>query len=683
MHILQSTLRLASLMLLTIFLLPVLSTAQEEAEFGVYPMSGPEGILLVIQGQPLHPTVASQNSGWVGYHIYRKADSDTSYIRITSQPVSRVGSLEELEAFAGGPIDGLERLVGLTTKQELWQRLAANDSSAMILGIFSRSFYEAMGLLRWDRLVEKGKAYSYRATRVDKNGKESEASEPVSATYGTPPFSLLGPLDPQIANTKKGVELTWQRNPDDSGGMSYSVYRTPDLEGSFIRLNRYSLILTPDSATGEPRGTFVDTTASQGHGYYYAVVSTDYAGNESTRDKVLSIHVADLLPPPIPQNVFADPDELGITIRWDKVDDPATAGYYIYRSLDPDSNYIKITESLLPYDTGWYMDRTATVTDRVFYRVSAVDQSGNESAPSARALSLYENYVVPLPPQEVRAMQSDSGVVISWIRNEEPDLQGYYLFRADNYGGELTQISPLIPPDTLNYRDSSDYLSPRGEYWYLVQAINFTGITSQYSVPVAVSPSKEESPEQVLAFWGYYEPGAGRLFWRAPDDNMVAGYNLYRTTTGDTTQWILLNAKPLDRTVGEYRDTLVSPNQFYRYRICSVDPKGLEGDMSHIVSFVTFESVAPPPGGLRVVSTDGTPKLIWNQSQLKEIVGYRIYRRQDNIAMAIHPQMLPATANEYQDTTAQRGMKYYYSISSVDSWGRESERSPEIEYLVR
>ncbi len=670
--------------LLCLLILTTSLVAQDEVEFGVFPMSGPDGVLLVIHGPSLHPDAASANSGWIGYHLYRKADGDTGFVRITTTPVSRVGSLVEFEKFAGGPIDGLERFVGLASKEELWQRLIANDSSVMILGVFSRTFYEALGLLRWDRAVEKGKKYTYRATRVNNAGRESTPSEAVEAVFGTPPFKLAGPLDLKATNINSGIELTWAGNPEDSGGMAYNVYRTPDLEGSFLRINRYSLVLTPDSATGEQRGRYLDSTASQGRTYHYAVVSSDYAGNESDRTNIVSIHIADLQAPPIPQNVFADPHEMGITITWDKVDDPEIGGYFIYRSLDPDSNYQKITEALLPYDTGWYVDKSATASDRVFYRVSAVDRSGNESPQSARALSLYENYVVPLPPQEVRVTHADNGVKIIWRRNEEPDLQGYYVFRADSYGGELTQISPLIPPDTVTYVDTSRYLSPRGEYWYLLQAVNHTGLTSHFSVPIAISPSGSEQPEPVLAFWGYYDNGAARLFWRTSDDNMVAGYNIYRTGQSDSLNWINLTANPLARMVSEFKDTTISPNSRYSYRITSINHDGTESGRSHTVEFGTFETVAPAPGGLRVTSANNQPQLLWDQPQLAEISGYRVYRRQDNTETTLLTAQPVATASaQFTDTSAKRGVKYYYSIASVDTWGRESERSTEVEYLVR
>lgn len=685
MNELRRTLTRALALVTLIALSPGRTATEETSDFGVFPMSGSQGILLIVNGPALHPGSASATGGWIGYHIYRKSAQDTGFVRITVQPMSRVGSLEELEAVAGGPIDGLERLVGLQSKQELWRRLKANDSAVMALGVFSRMFYEAMGLLRWDAQVEQGKTYTYRATRVDSSGRESEPSQAMDATFGTPPFTLIGPLETNAVNDQSGIILTWKVNPDDSAAISYSVYRKATLEGAFLRLNRYPLVLTMDTAAGAaPSGVFVDSTAQQGRGYFYAIVSVDYAGNESPREGLLSIHVLDLTPPPIPQNVFGNPSEMGIVITWDKVNDPAVAGYHVYRSHDPDSFFVKISDALLPYDTGYYEDRSATSADRVFYRVTAVDQAGNESPRSARSLSLYENYVMPLPPQNVVGAQVENGIRVTWNRNDEPDLQGYYVFRADKFGGELSQISPLVSPDTTTYLDTSEYLSPRGQYWYLVQAINHTGITSQFSTPVSLSPGVTEQTEAPLSFFGYYENAGARLFWKTPDDNMVAGYHLYRATELDSLTWTKTPDRMIDRLVGEYIDSTVAPNAGYVYRICSVNPRGEESEPSHVVKITTFEAVAPAPGGVRVTLDVSIPLIKWTPSRLNDLRGYRVYRREEATPVVrLTDPLLPINTGDYRDRTAVKGKKYFYSISIVDIWGRESERSAEVEFLCR
>jgi uncharacterized protein len=654
---------------------------QDTPELVVVPLSGPNGMLLVIGGPSLHPSSAAANDGWSGYHIYRKSEGAPDFVRITTTPISRPGSLAELEKAMGGSIDGFEKFAGLNTKQELWQRIEQNDSTILALSLLSKNFRQALGLLLWDNKVERGKAYEYRATMVAPDGHESAPSEPQGATYGVLPLPLIGPVQVQGKSNDQGVEISWQANPADSGALTFSVYRCPDSVGTYLCLNRAPLAYLPDTSGASSQGSFIDTTAQVGRQYYYAVVSVDYAGNESPRTPQLIWQQADVVAPPIPQNVFADPSDLGITVTWDGVADDNLAGYHIYRSIDADSGFVRINNELLPADTGYYEDKATTLVDRYFYRVTAVDRDGNESEKSARSLSLFENYLAPIPPQGVQAETRSNGIMVKWQATDEADVRGYYVFRADSYNGELSQVSPLIGRDTTEYLDTSAYLSSRGEYWYLVQALNYTGISSKYSLPAVASPEKPEATGAPSSFLGYQDATGVRLFWVRLDDNMVGGYKVYRSIEGDSLNWVCLTTPPLSRDLTEFTDTTVRVGTSYQYRLRSVNANGAEGDWSHSVRVFVFEPVPLAPGGVRVARQEGALKLYWDKTLQPQVTGYRVYRRgEKDSPVVITKENLSNAITEYRDGSVKAGERYYYSVSCVDRTGAESERSPEVSF---
>jgi fibronectin type 3 domain-containing protein len=87
---------------------------------------------------------------------------------------------------------------------------------------------------------------------------------------------------------------------------------------------------------------------------------------------------------------------------------------------------------------------------------------------------------------------------------------------------------------------------------------------------------------------------------------------------------------------------------------------------------------------MRVTNSGGVPVIIWNPAHLSDLQGYRVYRREtSSTASVITEPIVPSVTGEYRDKTASKGRKYFYSISSVDKWGRESERSAEIEFLFQ
>ncbi|PWB70421.1 hypothetical protein C3F09_09100 [candidate division GN15 bacterium] len=665
-----------------LLMLHVASVGQQAQEFGVVPLSAPDGMLLVIGGPLLNPSTAAAHDGWIGYHIYRRSPGDTGFVRITSAPLSRPGSLAELEDRMGGPIDGFERFAGLPSKEALWQGIERNDSSIIPISFLSKNFRHALGMLITDTKVERGKTYEYRAAMVALNGTQSQPSESQQATFGTPLIPLIGPLDTKAESTDRGVVLSWQANPGDSGAFSYSVYRCPDSIGTFLKLNLAALTLVVDSGVATDRGSFTDTTARAGRTYYYAIVSTDYAGNESVRKPLIPVTPRDISTPAIPQNVFANPSSLGITVTWDTVTGENIAGYNVYRSGDADSNYVRINAVLLPPDTGFYEDRGTTLVDRFFYRVTAVNRAGRESEKSARALSLFQNRHEPLPPQEIRAESRPNGIRVTWKAGDESDIRGYYVYRADSYNGSLSQISPLIGKDTTEYLDTSNYLSAAGQYWYLVQSINFTGIMSAYSVPVVAYPNQSLTADAPRSFFGYADGRRVLLFWTAVDDIALAGYHLYRAIETDSLRWERVTAAPLIRTTTEYIDTGTTAGATYLYQLRAVNDKGTESQPSNTMRITVFEPAPLPPGGIRVVQEGKALKVIWIRTQQPSAAGYRVYRRTDTESRTvITPQALPATTTEYRDTSVRSGVRYYYSVCCVDQTGREGDPGVEVSYF--
>jgi fibronectin type 3 domain-containing protein len=673
------------LMVVALALTACLSVIAETApEFGVAPLSAPDGVMLIVGGPLLHPSSAASSGGWIGYHIYRKMSGDTGFVRITSAPLSRPGTLADLEKAMGGSIDGFERFAGFHTKQEFWQAIQRNDSAIVAISFLSKNFRHALGMLLLDTKVERGKSYSYSATMVSATGTESPRSEQQTVVFGTPLIPLIGPLDVMAESKDPGVFLTWRPNPDDSGAFSYSVYRCPDSVGTFLKLNLAALTPSIDSANVTGDVTFTDTTARAGRTYYYAVVSTDYAGNESPRTHLIALAPADNARPPIPQNLFANPSDLGITLTWDTVAGTDIVGYNLYRSVDADSNYVIVNTLPLPADTGYFEDHSTNLVDRYFYRVTAIGRNGLESEKSARALSLFENHTQLVPPQSVIAKPTANGITVTWEKSSESDVRGYYVFRADSYNGFLSQVSPLVGRDTTTFTDTSKYLSSNSQYWYLVQSINYAGVSSSYSAPALAYPDKPESVDAPRSFFGYQDDRKIRLYWTRLDDNAVSGYRVYRADGTDSLNWKPLTAAFLPREISEFTDTTAASGQFYSYQLRALNNEGIEGPASHSLHIEAFAPAALPPGGLRANQQGNALILAWTPTSQPSVAGYRIYRRTDTEPSAVlSPQPLPTTTTTYHDTTVRLGTRYYYSISSVEQSGREGNRSIEVSFLCK
>ncbi|MGD9141742.1 MAG: hypothetical protein PVJ42_09400 [bacterium] len=86
---------------------------------------------------------------------------------------------------------------------------------------------------------------------------------------------------------------------------------------------------------------------------------------------------ADTVPPVAPVGMALDDEASGVKISWASNAEPDLAGYNVYSSGQEEGPYSKANEDLLLCP--WFYDSPVTM-EVTYYKVTAVDESGNESA---------------------------------------------------------------------------------------------------------------------------------------------------------------------------------------------------------------------------------------------------------------------------------------------------------------
>lgn len=104
----------------------------------------------------------------------------------------------------------------------------------------------------------------------------------------------------------------------------------------------------------------------------------------------------------------------------------------------------------------------------------------------------------PAPPGGVLAEAMGGIVALTWTRNTEDDLAGYFVYRATQAGGpyELLTPLPLWEPQWV------DTAAGTGSWYYVITALDAAGNESLPSVEAAV-----ESVVDVLVINGYFDVG--------------------------------------------------------------------------------------------------------------------------------------------------------------------------------
>lgn len=241
-----------------------------------------------------------------------------------------------------------------------------------------------------------GQAVYTVRTRASKK-KDSEDSN-VAAVRIYPVAEAIADLTAQV--TKEAVVLTWTPPEKTTSGTAleapagYRVYRAlvePGAAAEAAANQRKPKLAGPLALVGvTPAPPYRDTQFEFGRIYVYTVRSVaqyETGSVESADSRVAIVAPRNSFPPAAPQGlaiiiVPATPQVLAhLELSWAISPEADVAGYNIYRNGEAGAPGARLNRDLLL--TPVFRDIPGVPGSTYFYRVTAVDRAGNESALSA------------------------------------------------------------------------------------------------------------------------------------------------------------------------------------------------------------------------------------------------------------------------------------------------------------
>jgi hypothetical protein len=281
--------------------------------------------------------------------------------------------------------------------------------------------------------VEPASLLAYRVQLFNAHGRSAGLSVEAFAAAGSAPPSVERL---RATSIREGIQLEWQ--PKDTNSpvqLDRVVIRpvsvasstpaspassTPAKPATRSRLKKTSPASTSGSAKSQtvpmtspktsdevkletPKqaadaGGTLDQTTQKGESYRYAARRLREISLEGHALKLRSdlsspvtVTMLDTFPPGVPTGLEAvpggaTPSDRSIDLSWTPDIDPDLAGYSVYRQEVTSAGQVAGTATRLnttPIVGPAYRDQTAVSGHRYAYRVTAVDATGNESAPSA------------------------------------------------------------------------------------------------------------------------------------------------------------------------------------------------------------------------------------------------------------------------------------------------------------
>jgi hypothetical protein len=229
--------------------------------------------------------------------------------------------------------------------------------------------------------------YWFALQTLDEAGNASALSNVVSiSTLVSSDTTRPAPVPLALAGTTPtSATVSWRDAGDDSlsGVASETELRwatTPVTEATWG-----AATVVFDVPPPGPPGTAHQLTVpdlDRTRDLWFAARARDDVNHVSALAPALLVpHLLDTAPPATPGGLGASVESgPHVHLHWTANSEPDLVGYHVYRSLAPSALFTRLTAT--PVATNEYLDTTPPDTVSLWYAVSAVDATGNESARS-------------------------------------------------------------------------------------------------------------------------------------------------------------------------------------------------------------------------------------------------------------------------------------------------------------
>jgi fibronectin type 3 domain-containing protein len=606
-----------------------------------------------------------------GFRVYRQDPGRREFELLTPDPLRAIADPYQAAQMMGPDFRWVAKKVGSLDPPLVWRKLMADRDQTLALCLVSHGLRKAMGRTFIDATVAQGTNYLYRVELLDMYGQVIERID--KRIQAGPPEVPEAPRDVKAEAGEGQVSLSWSyrpyRNRADDLTVGFRIYRQ-ESGGRPVNLTTTPVLRI------EGWLSYIDTEVENGKTYTYQVEAVDMIGAASPRRNSLPVTPTDTRAPLVPSGLRGVDSEEGVLLLWRLSPDLDLASYNVLRSGRVEGEYQRINPEPVPGDQARYLDREVIRGTSYYYRVTAVDSSGNESAPCGPTSVLPADSE---PPPELSGLQAEvdpdkRGIILHWNRPEIPDLQGYFVYREsiDSQGqeGKAMRLNADPLPDTekpafadSGYKERG--LAPGGRFRYGVSAVDSSYNEGPIVFVEAAIPDKEAPKAPVSISARSTEAGTVRLRWQPGLEKDLSSHRIYRKE--DRSFAVVAE---LERNRTEWIDTEVRAGKAYRYYITELDSSGNESEPSREVEVIPGDIVAPdPPLSLEIRAERRGFRLTWQPSPSEDAAGYLIYRSAYAGAPWRKLTRSPIKETSFVDRQGQAGN--LYGIAAVDSSGNE------------
>nr|MDK2851548.1 hypothetical protein [Candidatus Cloacimonadota bacterium] len=356
---------------------------------------------------------------------------------------------------------------------------------------------------------------TYAAEEFGLHGSNYDAS--LSYTHGDNIRLMIN--HDMIANNNSGTStvrlMPYDGCNEQTAHAQYLTSTYTDLEAFYGTPNSHSSDSYSYWTRGYPVIYFFETDFSP---YYHgdndivANIDQEYCAEVIKASLASTVSFANM--PAAVHNFVVEDIGDGSSLRasWDMPNNPDIDHFCLYYGLsDP-----TLEEPIMVYDQDYYVVSSLTEGEVYNFALTTSDIMGNESNFVYASQSPLSQ---PRIPQQFVAQPVRDGIKLTWEANNELDLAGYMLWRADDSGDQY-QLLNSEPITDLEFLDEAVIGAVEQVYSYRLQAIDTQGFVSELS---SIQNSRPASLDNGIVLVDATMGGSGANVL-SPTDQQVTDY---------------------------------------------------------------------------------------------------------------------------------------------------------------
>ncbi len=467
-----------------------------------------------------------------------------------------------------------------------------------------------------DANVKQNEVYAYQVS-VFESPKVKESSYVI----GLKDYSVLpAPTDFIAIPDDKKVMLSWDYETFKRIYTSFMVEKSSD-GINFTSISNTALVNLNDKED-HPSKTmhYVDTLSVNDKIYHYRLYGITSFGEKGEVTKPITAKGVDAVVTSarlIDYNIINSNE---VNLEWDypAVSETFIQGFEI-NLADNDKGPYKVVSKIIP-PSQRKLNYKENLFPSNYFTISVVGKN-NQRLTSQSMLVQPVDSIPPAKPIGLEGIIDSLGTVkLKWKPNQEKDLRGYRILKANNADEEFVDIYHKSYVGTT-YKDSVSLKMTNSKVYYRIAAEDMRFNISEPS-DVLILDKPDKIPPAAPIFKDYdNKDGKVHLKWIHSYSEDVVEYSLRRREKGQE-KW--LEIKQINDTIQEFTDDRVENKKTYQYVILAKDRNNLWSSLDH--STITVQVLDFTP--VKVISfLQGIPDrenkkitLTWDYNKSKDKV---------------------------------------------------------------